>query len=156
MRRRKRPTVSGRRYTGFDGEATGEHPALSAFRRCIKARFPYTMNLGTYAVRPMRGKTTPSVHGTGRAWDCGWDGDYQRRAIPLIDFVVGHADGYGVEMVLDYFEGFGRGWRCDRGVWLVYDRPTLTGAPGGRWTHIEIAPTMTPQQILDYDGTVPR
>lgn len=154
--KRKQGAQAGRRYTGFDGEATGEHPALAAFRRCVKARFPYTANLGTYVVRPMRGKTTPSVHGTGRAWDCGWEGDYQQRAIPLIDFVVTHANGYGVEMVLDYFEGFGRGWRCDRGGWQVYEKPTIHGAPGGKWIHIEIAPTMTAQQILDYDGTVPR
>ena len=37
---------------------------------------------------------------------------------------------------------YGRGWRCDRGVWRNYTSPLIKGAPGGKWIHLEISPTM--------------
>jgi hypothetical protein len=151
--RKKKPAVptGRRRYTGFDGEATGEHPALLALRRQIGSRFPFTHNLGTYVVRPMRGKTTPSVHGTGRAWDCGWRGDYHTEATRLIDYLVLNADALGIEMIIDYFpRPYGRGYRCDRASWQMYEQQIVSGAPGGKWIHVEIAPKMTAKQIIDH------
>jgi hypothetical protein len=47
----------------------------------------------------------------------------------------------GVELMLDYFpKPFGRGWRCDRGDWGRYSKPTIGGAPGGDWIHVEVSP----------------
>jgi hypothetical protein len=59
-------------------------------------------------------------------------------------------DVLGVQCVLDYFPpDNGRGWRVDRvdanmtkahnaQAWVKYLKPTITGAPGGDWFHIEI------------------
>ena len=148
----KKPKAKGgnRRYTGFDGEASGEAAALKALRQQIAARFPFTHNLGTWVIRPMRNKTSPSVHGTGRAWDCGWSGNYEKNAVPLANYFVEHADALGIEMILDYFVGHGRGWRCDRKAWTVYDKPTISGAPGGQWLHVEISPSITVAQVLAH------
>lgn len=153
MARKRKPTAQSgqRRYTGFDGEATGEHPALLALRKQIANRFEFTHNLGTYVVRPMRGKQTPSVHGTGRAWDCGWQGDYHNDVVPLIDYLVRNADALGIEMIIDYFpRPHGRGWRCDRAAWQTYETHTVSGAPGGKWIHVEIKPKITAKEIIDH------
>jgi len=137
-----------RQYTGFDKEGTGEHPALRALRDSLTSRFPKLNNLGTFVVRNVRGKASPSVHGTGRAWDCGWSGDYRTIAIPAIRFLVQNAEQIGVEMILDYWvQPHGRGWRCDRGRWQRYETPTIAGAPNGRWFHIEIAPNATIERV---------
>jgi hypothetical protein len=46
-----------------------------------------------------------------------------------------------LQCILDYFpEPHGRAWRCDRYAWQKYDKPTIHGAPGGDWFHIEITP----------------
>jgi len=36
----------------------------------------------------------------------------------------------------------GRGWRCDRSSWTIYNTKTITGAPMGDWFHAEISPAM--------------
>jgi hypothetical protein len=54
-----------------------------------------------------------------------------------------HADAIGLEMIIDYFpEPHGRAWRCDRGAWQKYDKPTVSGAPSGDWLHVEVSPKM--------------
>lgn len=137
-----------RRYTGFDEQGTGEHPALRELRQQMTSRFPRLTNLGTFVVRNMRGKSSPSVHSTGRAWDCGWSGDHKTIARPAIRFLVQNADQIGVELILDYFsKPYGRGWRCDREAWQRYEQPTITGAPNGRWFHVEIAPDATIERV---------
>jgi hypothetical protein len=55
--------------------------------------------------------------------------------------MIAHANELGIQMVIDYFpKEFGAAWRCDRQAWKNYDSKTVSGAPGGRWFHIEISP----------------
>jgi hypothetical protein len=50
---------------------------------------------------------------------------------------------------LDYLlKPYGRGWRCDRQRWRKYSKPTIHGAPGGDWLHIEISPAMADSPAL--------
>ena len=133
----------GRPYTGFNGNARGALPGTVALRDLILfLNAGKLTHLGTYAKRDARGKPgQPSVHQSGRATDIG----YTNRADiePVIDWLVTHADLLGVEMVADYYPAlWGRAWRCDRAAWKVYDRRTIHGAPGGRWIHLEISPTL--------------
>jgi hypothetical protein len=59
----------------------------------------------------------------------------------FIDFLVVHQELLLLELVLDYHgKPHGQGWRCERKRWVQYDRPTIGGAPGGDWFHLEIAP----------------
>ncbi len=132
-----------RPYTGFDRYGTGAASGVVALRDLILfLNAGKLTHLGTYAKRDARGKPgQPSVHATGRAVDIG----YSNRADiePLIDWLVDNADLLGIEMVADYWpKPWGRAWRCDRAAWKVYDRRTIHGAPGGRWIHIEISPTL--------------
>jgi len=132
-----------RPYTGFNGNSRGALPGTVALRDLILfLNAGKLTHLGTYVKRDARGKPgQPSVHSTGRAVDIGYT---NRTDIePVIDWLVTHADLLGVEMVADYFPApFGRAWRCDRATWKIYDRRTIHGAPGGRWIHIEISPTL--------------
>ncbi len=88
-----------------------------------------------------------SVHATGRAVDLSYRGSAQRpkanrkNALAFIEIVVANANELGVQMIIDYFpKEFGRAWRCDRQAWLKYSKPTVSGAPGGDWFHVEIDP----------------
>lgn len=132
-----------RPYTGFDKYGTGAAPGVVALRDLILfVNAGKLTHLGTYGRRDARGKPGhPSVHGTGRAVDIGFT---DRATVELaINWLITHADTLGVEMIADYFpQPFGRAWRCDRGTWKIYDKLTIHGAPGGRWIHIEISPTM--------------
>lgn len=148
MATKKKPAVtqtpiSSRKYTGFDGYATGAAPGTVALRDLILfLNAGKLTHLGTYAKRDAKGKPgQPSVHATGRAVDIGYT---NRTDIePVITWLVTNADLLGVEMVADYWpKPWGRAWRCDRATWKIYDRKTIAGAPGGRWIHIEVAPHM--------------
>jgi hypothetical protein len=96
----------------------------------------------------MRGKPgSLSVHATGRAVDMSYRGSAQRpkanrkNALPFIEKLVANANVLGIEIVMDYFPTpHGRAWRCDRQEWKKYTKPTIGGAPGGDWFHIEITP----------------
>ena len=143
--KKKQPkTFTGPRpYTGFDARGTGLTPGVAQLRDLILyLNGGKIVNLGGYMVRDMKGHPGhPSVHGTGRAQDLG----YSNRADiePLIDWLVTNADLIGLEMLADYYpQPWGRTWRCDRNAWKVYDRKQITGAPGGRWIHIEISPQL--------------
>lgn len=82
-----------------------------------------------------------SVHATGRAIDFGWK--TREAGEQLIGWLEQNAELLGVEMIADYFPApWGRTWRCDRAGWKVYARKTISGAPNGRWIHVEISPTM--------------
>ena len=132
-----------RPYTGFDGNSRAALPGTVALRDLILfLNADKLQHLGTYAKRDARGKPgQPSVHSTGRAVDIGYK--LRKDIEPIIDWLVTHADLLGVEMVADYWpKPWGRAWRCDRAAWRVYDRKTIHGAPGGRWIHIEISPTL--------------
>jgi hypothetical protein len=57
------------------------------------------------------------------------------------EFLVRNAEALLIEEIHDYYlPPFGRGWRCDRADWKIYQRNTI-GSPGGDWYHVEIAPT---------------
>jgi hypothetical protein len=138
-----------RKYTGWDKNASGKRAGLEKFVELTSKRFNNGVwNNGTWSVRNMKnaGPPKPSVHGTGRAADMSWRksgnkgfGDYQT-ALQVVDFWVANAELFLVEEIHDYFPApFGRGWRCDRASWKVYDKQTIGSAPNGDWFHVEIA-----------------
>lgn len=138
------------KYTGFDGNVKAKRPTMDAW---IKNALAYNglKNLGSYVVREQRSngaidhKGIPSVHGTGRAVDIGFSGVENGRAKceKLLELLTNNYETLGVEMILDYFpKPYGRGWRCDRASWQEYEKPTIAGAPGGSWIHVEVSPTL--------------
>lgn len=138
----------GRKYTGWDRNSPGKRAGTETFVKLTCQHFNNGVwNNGTWNVRPARGSSRPSVHGTGRAADLSWRavngrgfGDYNK-ALAVVDFWVANAEILLIEEIHDYFlKPHGRGWRCDRASWRVYDKPTI-GSPGGDWWHVEIAPT---------------
>ena len=132
-----------RHYTGYDTNSRGPLPGTVALRDLILfLNAGKLTHLGTYAKRDARGKPgQPSVHQAGRAVDIGYS--VRKDIEPVIKWLVDNADLLGVEMVADYWpKPWGRAWRCDRDAWKVYDRRTIHGAPGGRWIHLEISPTL--------------
>jgi hypothetical protein len=140
----------GRKYTGWDANATGKRAGLEKFVELTVKHFNGGVwNNGTWKVRNMNtpGAPKPSVHGTGRAADLSWRankgrgfGNYQT-ACQVVDFWVANAELFLIEEIHDYhLAPFGRGWRCDRSAWRVYTKNTI-GSPGGDWFHVEIAPT---------------
>ena len=140
----------GRKYTGWDANATGKRAGLEKFVELTVKHFNNGVwNVGTWSVRNMKndGPPRPSVHGTGRAADLSWRankgkgfGNYQT-ACQVVDFWVANAELFLIEEIHDYhLAPFGRGWRCDRSAWKVYTKNTI-GSPGGDWFHVEIAPT---------------
>ena len=147
------PVRSPRPYTGFDGYRTKRQPGLEYLVAAIAFLTGNRVwNNGTLGIRPIRGGTAPSVHGTGRAADLSWrdmrdgkrgTGATRADAEQVADWLVRHEERLGVELVLDYFpRPFGRGWRCDREAWTNYTTKTVAGAPGGDWLHVEISPAM--------------
>jgi peptidoglycan hydrolase-like protein with peptidoglycan-binding domain len=139
----------GRKYTGWDANASGKRAGTEKFVQLLCQHFNGAIwNNGTWVVRDVRGGSRPSVHGTGRAADVSWKrkndgkgyGNY-KAACEVLDFLVQHSELLLIEELHDYFlQPYGRGWRCDRAAWKVYDKPSI-GSPGGDWWHIEIAPT---------------
>lgn len=137
----------GRQYTGWNGDASGRRAGLEKLVDLCEEFFP-VFNNGTWGVRKKRGKSSASVHGTGRAADLSWRGAPHKGsgnyadAIQLMDFLTRPdvADALGIEAVFDYYPGpHGRGWKCDRNAWQVYGKPAFSGAPGGDWVHVEIS-----------------
>lgn len=142
----------GRKYTGFDGNASGKRAGLEKFVELTIKHFNNGVwKNGTWSVRNMKNPNLatpkPSVHGTGRAADLSWRksktkgfGDYAT-ACQVADFWVANAERFLIEEIHDYYPApFGRGWRCDRAVWTTYKKPSIGSAPGGDWFHVEIAP----------------
>ena len=132
-----------RPYTGFDVVARGTGPGLKSLVDIICfLNHGKIADLGTWTRRDARGKPgVPSIHGTGRAADLGWfdrkDGER------IIDWLITNSDTLGLELLIDYHpRPFGRAWRCDRNKFKTYLKKTVAGAPGGRWIHIEISPTL--------------
>ncbi len=106
-------------------------------------------NLGSWVIRKQKSSATvnrkelASVHGTGRAVDLGYTGikDGRKVCLSFISLLIANADLLGVELILDYLPTpYGRGWKSERGSWQNYDKPTIAGAPSGRWIHIELSP----------------
>jgi len=104
----------GRKYTGWDANATGKRAGLEKFVELTIKHFNNGVwNNGTWSVRNMKNpalKTPkPSVHGTGRAADLSWRankgkgfGGYNT-ACQVVDFWVANAELFLVEEIHDYF-----------------------------------------------------
>jgi hypothetical protein len=132
-----------------DGPAAGPRAGMNEFiKQIIHHSDGALWNNGAYGRRDMRGKPgSLSVHATGRAVDMSYRGSAQRpkanrkNALPFIEKLVANANVLGIEIVMDYFPTpYGRAWRCDRQAWRKYTKPTIGGAPGGDWFHLEITP----------------
>jgi len=140
----------GRKYTGYDATASGKRAGTERFVQLLCAHFGNGIwNNGTWVVRNMNtpGKAKPSVHSTGRAADLSWRankgkgfGNYEA-SLAVPEFLTRNAEALLIEELHDYhLAPFGRGWRCDRSAWKIYQKNTI-GSPGGDWYHVEIAPT---------------
>lgn len=139
-----------RDYIGnADGPAPKPRSGMDEWiRQAIAASNGALWNNGSYGQRDMKGKPgSLSVHATGRAVDLSYRATAQKpkanrkNALEFIDVVLANANTLGVQMIIDYFpKPFGRAWRCDRQAWSKYSNPTVSGAPGGDWFHIEITP----------------
>jgi len=134
-----------RPYTGnTDGPSkTGRRPGtetLMAYVRFISKG--QIKNWGTLAYRSMIGKPgNLSVHATGRALDFGYSN--RAEAERWIAIFIENADLLQVEFLADYYPApGGRGWKCDREAWRSYKPGEISGAPGGKWLHLEIAPAI--------------
>jgi hypothetical protein len=137
-------------YTGNkDGVAAGERPGLTELiKHLVYLSEGALWNNGTFVNRPMRGSKNLSVHATGRAVDLSYrktptKGRRKGRQYGkhIAEFLVRHSDELGIEMVLDYFpKPHGRGYNWTRGTWQKYTKPTIHGAPGGDWIHVELSP----------------
>ena len=148
----KRKTVvpNARPYIGnSDGPATGPRAGMNEFiKQVIHHSGGALWNNGSYTHRDMKGKPgSLSVHATGRAWDASYRGSARhpqasrKSALPFVEKLVANANELGIQMVIDYFPSpYGRAWKCDRQAWSKYSKPTVSGAPGGDWFHIEISP----------------
>lgn len=140
--------AKSRPYTGFDKKANGRREGTEQLiKELMKLTDKGVWHNGSYVVRPKRGKSSPSVHGTGRAADLSWhyvqdvkgSGDYTL-ACKVMDFLVENAEELGIETVYDYWpKPFGRGWKCDRQAWRSYDRKVMAYTPGSDWIHLEIS-----------------
>jgi hypothetical protein len=149
-----KPGVPGARdYIGAsDGPANAKRLGTEEWvKQAAKYSKGALWNNGTFMRRDIKGKPGQmSVHSTARAMDLSYrkmetKGVERGRNMSkqFIDKVVANANQLGVQMIIDYMpKEFGRAWRCDRQAWLKYSKPTISGAPGGDWWHIEIAPGM--------------
>jgi hypothetical protein len=149
-----KPGVPGARdYIGnTDGLAKAKRAGTEEWVRQICHQSKGALwNNGTWQPggRDMRGKPgTMSVHSTARAMDLSYrkmqnKGIEKARPIvvDLMTRLVAEANTLGIQAILDYWPAeHGRGWRCDRQAWEKYSKPTIHGAPGGDWIHIEISP----------------
>lgn len=138
-----------RPYTGTtDGAARGKRPGLEAFVAAIQEKSGGQLwNNGTYGIRSKRGKSSLSVHATGRAADISrrkygrHAGTSRQNLEKVCDWLVEHAEDIGLEYLADYAYGNGgRGWRCDRDDWQVYRPGIITGggSPASDWIHLEL------------------
>lgn len=118
--------------------------------------FPALWDNGTWGIRNKRGKKETSVHAKGTAADLsyrfmktkGVRFGGRRQAVRAMDFLVANADDLGLEMIIDYgYKPYGRGWRCDRNSWVVYDKPTVDMGGVGDWIHVEVDGKKKPLQV---------
>jgi murein L,D-transpeptidase YcbB/YkuD len=136
-----------RLYTGTtDGAARGKRPGLEGFVAAIQERSGgQVWNNGTYGIRSKRGKSSLSVHATGRAADISrrkygkHPGTSRQNLEKVCDWLVEHAEDIGLEYLADYeYRNGGRGWRCDRDDWQIYRPGIIAGGGSGDWLHLEL------------------
>lgn len=150
--------MAKRPYTGYDSNASGKRAGFEMLMDLLESHFGLWNN-GTYGVRPKRGKSSMSVHATGRAGDLSWrgapyrgTGNYQD-AVRMMEWLEKHADALEIEAIFDYYPApWGRGYKCDRDAFTVYDRKAFSGTPGGDWVHIEVSNKYAddPKYYSDY------
>lgn len=116
------------RYDPRSGPCTNrEAVGLQQLARYCLGRWGGT-NLGIYSCRAVRGGTSPSMHGEGRAWD--WRAPSFDVLDVAISFVIQHADPLSIQSVTDYTRN--RRWQVGHG-WQTFLGP---GAEGPTW-HVE-------------------
>lgn len=147
------------KYTGWDGDAPGKRAGTEKLVQLLVQRYGFR-NLGTWGVRPMRGSSRPSVHGTARAADLGW-----ANAANAAQVALWLVDNFPyLEELHDYAgttkkgcETWGRGYRIGRG-WKNYTAADNAGTPGpsSRWYHIEVSPAVAddPAAIVKHWKTL--
>jgi hypothetical protein len=145
-------------------------------------------NNGTWVIRDKRGGTSISNHARGVAMDLSWRymestgngvSDGRTKAIKFLQAALDNWQLLGIQLILDYWPDaqasayYGRGWRCDRvgaggnkphafEAWRKYDKPTIHGAPGGDWFHIELRrdlaenPELVKQAFRRAFSTIPQ
>jgi hypothetical protein len=136
-------TSTKRPYTGLKVKPVRGKQAGTEYlvRALVKYSDKKLRNLGTFQIRKMRGKSAISVHARGTAADLGWSS--RAVADEWMNALVEFADELGLEAIIDYHPApHGRGWRCDRAKWQKYDKKTVSGAPNGRWFHVEVSVEM--------------
>ena len=141
--------MTGEYLGNKDGAAKGKLAGTEAFMDHLEYLYKFS-NLGTWVVREMRGKPGQlSVHATARALDAGYTKKQRETAVSVCEFLTKgkNPDVLGIQEVHDYaFTGpsgqWGRGWRCSRSAWKVYDSKDNAGTPGGLWIHVELDPAM--------------
>lgn len=140
--------MAQRRYTGWDGNARARRPGTEKMIEIINYLSDGGLwNNGSWGVRSMRGKSRPSVHGTGRACDLSWRGGKHggfgdhKKAKVWIDFLTQNAGALELEAIFDYYPSpYGTGYKCDRDYTIKYTKKAFSGAPGGDWIHLEVSP----------------
>ena len=142
-----------RPYTGNkDGAAKALRPGMKVFiDETIKLSNGALWNNGDFGVRPMRGKESMSVHGTGRAVDLSFRHMPPKKgikngrleALRVLKIIIANADALGLEAAFDYIvKPHGRAWMCDRNAWSNYKKETIHGGGSGDWLHFEVSPEM--------------
>ncbi len=143
-------------YTGNTDPAEGPRPGTIKFGEIMASRWKFT-NLGIWANRPMRSsdpnaKPRLSVHATGRAIDLGFDPKRAALVGSVCLWLEANHVALGIEEIHDYSgtskagtEKWGRGFRCNRNGspgWKDWTPTDNGGTPGGKWIHVELAPSM--------------
>lgn len=146
-----------RPYTGDKRPvAKGPTPHITALVAELEKKYPALWNNGIFAIREKRSKNQMSVHAKGTAADLsyrhiGGKGvrfGARKQAVEAMNFLVANADALGLEMIIDYkFGKHGRAWRCDRGEWRAYEKPTVQFGGSGDWIHVEVDGKKTPAQV---------
>ena len=135
---------------------TGKLAGTEKFVDLCRRRWGFT-NLGTWVVRPMRGKKTLSVHSLGVACDIGYPRTRAGRAAAreAWDWFMANTEALGICEAHDYAyrnpkqpesdkTSWGRGYRCSRGEGTepksvkIFTAKDNAGTPGGAWLHIEL------------------
>jgi len=152
----------GRPYIGWDGNSAGRRAGTEKFHKLLKEYFGGGVWCnGSWGVRKMNNPRVNawSVHGTGRAFDISWRGgkyggygNYEQ-AVKVVEFLAENAELFQIMELHDYYpKPYGRGWRCDRESWRVYDKPTIGSAPGGDWFHVEVSPAVADNEQFFIDA----
>lgn len=141
-------------YSGVFKPASGKQPGLETFSRLSRRRWGFS-NLGTWVVRRKNNNATAdlSVHAAGNACDLGYRNSAKGRqtALEACRWYTRPdiANTLGIVAVHDYMANPPRAWRCDRDLWIGFNKGEL-GA-GGHWLHVELDPTHGAMPAKQYE-----